>query len=158
MNRYFYVPVTSCLVKHDGASLLKHLKMIDEELYTRGSADSYDAQNALQFQYLVETDGMYKERLMPKGVVIVTNDFRTYYEVVSGEIFQIDSIDDILPYEVSGMDVVDIFAEDPEYKYCVVNFFDQYVSKKNEMSNDKKENLDKRKRKFKILKFLKRNK
>lgn len=158
MNRYFYVPVTSCLVNHDGTSLLNHLKMVDEELYTRGSSDSYDAQDALQFQYLVETDMMYKERLMPKGVVIVTNDFRSYYEVVSGEMFQIDSIDDIILYEVSGMDVVDIFAEDPEYKCCIINFFDKYVSKKIGMDNGKKENQVNRKGKFKILKFLKRNK
>lgn len=158
MNRYFYVPVTSCLVKHDGTSLLNHLKMIDMELYTRGSIDSYDAHNILQFQYIVETDTMYKERLMPKGVVVVTKDNNFFYELATGEIFEIDSIDHILPYEVSGLDVVDIFCEEPEYKCCIMNFFELYSNKKNELANDKKEKQGKRKIRTKILEFLKRNK
>lgn len=158
MNRYFYVPVTNSIVKHDGTSLLGHLKMIDMDLYNRGSVDSYDAQNALQYQYIVETDMMYKERLLPKGVVIVSKDNNFFYELVSGEVFEVDSIDSVLPYEVSGMDVVEIFTEDPEYKTCVLNFFQIFSSKKLENFNNKKEKVDKRKKKFKILEFLKRNK
>lgn len=124
MNRYFYVPVTSNLVMHDGTSLANHLKMIDLELYNRGTVDDCSSINGNG--YAIQTGVMYRERLLPERVVVVSGGANYFYELVSEEVVSVESIDMLLPYEVTGLDVLDVFYSNPEYKHEVWNFFDSY--------------------------------
>ena len=137
MNRYFYVPVTNSSLSHDGASLASHLKVIDDELFRRGSVDTYNAKDAQQYQYIVETGEMYHERMLPDRIVIATDDCIFFYEISSEEPIQIESIESILPCEVSGLDVVDIFTDNPNYRCSVLNFFQAYAKAIDEENNSR---------------------
>lgn len=149
MNRYFYVPVTSELVKHDGISLLDHLKMVDKELYYRSMAEaSFEKLDTPQYEHLVTTKNMFKAKVLPERVIIVDSDNYGRYELVSMEFVEVSSMEELESYEVTGYDVVDIFDDYPSYTDCALNFFDVYSSKKEEKEayEEKHENEIKQKK------------
>jgi hypothetical protein len=136
MNRYFYVPVIENCILHDGISLGDHLKMIDPELYEReakyfGPFDGRffngieQAKNMNNDRRNRKTDQMFKEKSFPRFMVFVFNE-DCFYELASEVEVDAISFDALKNYEVLGMDVIDVFTDNPKYTPSARNFFDSY--------------------------------
>ena len=58
------------------------------------------------------------------------------YELASEERIDSISLDYLKQYEVFGMDVIDVFTENPDYTFSAKNFFDSYNKEKNQKDSD----------------------
>ena len=147
MNRYFYVPVIENCILHDGISLCDHLKMVAPDLYER--EDKYFGPFDGRFFNGIEkakemnsdrknkkTDQMFKERSFPRFMVIVFNEDH-FYELASEVEVDAISFDTLKNYEVLGMDVIDVFTDNPNYTPSARNFFDSYERLKKQNDSEK---------------------
>jgi len=146
MNRYFYVPVIDNCISHDGISLSEHLKIVDLELFERENKffGPFDGSffNGIQEvkkmnsdYHNKKTDQLFKSRSIPRFIVIVFNE-DGLYELASEERIDSISLDYLKQYEVFGMDVIDVFTENPDYTFSAKNFFDSYNKEKNQKDSD----------------------
>ena len=142
MNRYFYIPVMDSIVKHEGVSLQDHLRVVDEELFNRelrcyedmrdmSSDDGILKAKLLKnsSRYSQKTEERYREKKVPRNLVLVLSE-EGFYELASE--VPMDPIDMSLiePFEISGVDVVDVFFEHQAYTPVARKFFLQYEKNK----------------------------
>lgn len=151
MNKYYYVPVTSRHIKHDGKALLDVTGTIDSLLKDRelgrvemcygdktGDSSSLEMKKVLS-QYNSETSLLYKSKGMPERLILIKDQdgIREMYT---------DNPVEALPnylecFEISAFDVISLI-ESGEYLDLAINYFGMYNYRKNgnKKTNIKKQN------------------
>ncbi len=150
MNRYFYVPVMDPCVMHDGVSLRDHIRVVDPEIYERECkyfndlCDFSFERGILHAKKLInaergnkKTDTLYRERVLPRFLVLVYGDGR-FYELSSMEEIDPISLGNISCFEIMGVDVVDVFIDNPNYSPSAKRFFDIYHANKHLLEEPEK--------------------
>lgn len=141
-NRYYYVPVVARRVFLEDHSLMDVTAIVDEQLSLREENrviltyenSSEKDQNLSVTQDIIdkynsETSLLYKEKGLPERIVIVQNDKGTY-ELASEVELSAPNQSYLDCFEVSGIDVVDIFYEQPNYPEMANKYFKIYNKKK----------------------------
>lgn len=145
MNRYFYVPVMDPCVMHDGVTLRDHLKVVDYELYSR-ECKYYDDFSDFSFEDGIlnaerirnankqnrKTDTLFRERNIPRFMVIVNSGER-FYELASEVTIEPIDIDMLESFAITGLDVVEVFYKNPMYTPNARNFFESYEKNKEKL-------------------------
>ena len=167
MKKYYYVPVTSGNVKHDGITLKEHLKYVDYELYNR-ECDFLEfvygrifsiVPKGMELNKIIEKQReedeiLYKEHFIPDRLIIV-KDEDNYYELVSNEKIERPNLLFIDSYEIKESQVQRIMEEDPEYQKKVIQFFHTYQNRTKLMQQRiEKNNLEESEDKPKIKKIV----
>lgn len=139
MNKYYYVPVTSRHIMHDGKSLLDVTGTIDSILKDRElgrvemcygdktlDSSSLEMKQVLS-QYNSETSSIYKGKGMPEHLILIkdNNGVRELYTENS-----VEATDNYLEcFKVSVFDVVALIESD-EYFDLAINYFGMYNYRK----------------------------
>lgn len=168
MNRYFYIPVTSQNVCHDGVSFQDHLRVVDFELYER-EKEYHDSISSLSFEdgklsprkldkitrFNQALEVLYKDRLLVRYLIIVLNESGMYELASEEEIDPID-IEKIQAFEITGEDVVNVFVKNLDYPPFAMNFFESYRKNKKHLNSETPKSTGKKVFQ-KFLFFLKKN-
>ena len=145
-NKYYYVPVTSRMINHKDVSLLDMLSIVDEELFERENdrvllTYETDTDKEKVEQFNETTRSIFEQKGLPQRLVLVRNDGKVT-ELVTGVIFS-SPVDTYLDaFEIDGLGVVDVFADEGNYPQKAESFINSYfLNKRNVLSKTDKKSI-----------------
>ncbi|MBR6137921.1 MAG: hypothetical protein IKQ06_07180 [Bacilli bacterium] len=154
MNRYYYVSVMDSCIQHDGVSLRDHLRVIDPNLFDKecvlleeecnletepGILSNAMLRHVERFEEKIEAQ--YEENQIPRHLVIVYNDGR-FYELSSEEEVDPVILSDLKHNEMLGVEVVELFMDQPKYAGYARRFFQLYKENKHLLEEENQHLLE----------------
>ena len=141
MNKYYYVSIKDCAIKHDNLSLRDHLWYVSQNLYYRdcsfreflyGKTIEAEKFDELYYNHEKEDEELYNKEGIPYHLILI-DDGIYIYELSSRELF--DASDDFIldTKEIAADKALNLLENDNNYYSDVKRFFDTYYANKKTM-------------------------